>query len=250
MSTAPWQKITAAYTYICSFRSHGAARRDRESANRARTPDAADAEKELADELLNRLRLLENSLDIDASKIKSEWNAIESSINSPQAKLAALRTLFTALSIQHSKLAKQHLLPVNLPGAATNIATPITVETSAGDLIDRLTILEIKLEHIEDTAKLKNVRHEYELLTATLVATILPSDVLTKLRIELKSVNELLWKIEDDIRDHERSGSFGESFVTLARSVYRTNDRRATLKRQINEHLGSGVVEEKSYAAY
>ncbi len=127
---------------------------------------------------------------------------------------------------------------------------PLLVEISAGELIDKITILEIKLQNLQDSAKLANVRHEYERLTATLRREILPSETLAALTEALKTVNAELWRIEDDIRAQERIQSFGAEFVALARSVYRMNDRRAALKREINALLRSDIVEEKSYAAY
>jgi hypothetical protein len=129
-------------------------------------------------------------------------------------------------------------------------AMAIHIEVSPGELIDRITILEIKLERIEDPAKLKNIRHEYELSVAALRQAAAESARLTELHRELKQVNEKLWVIEDDIRDCERARRFDTAFIELARAVYITNDRRAALKRQINELLKSAIVEEKSYAAY
>jgi hypothetical protein len=125
----------------------------------------------------------------------------------------------------------------------------LMVDLSAGELIDKITILEIKLAHIEDPAKRANVRHEHELLSAT-AATLPQSPQLTALTEALKEVNQALWRIEDDIRDKERAQSFDAEFIALARSVYRTNDRRAALKREINALLQSEIVEEKSYASY
>ena len=126
----------------------------------------------------------------------------------------------------------------------------IQIEVSPGELIDRITILEIKLERIKDAAKLRNIRHEYDLSVAALEKAASASARLTELHRELKQVNEKLWVIEDDIRDHERARNFDARFIELARAVYITNDRRAALKRQINELLKSAIVEEKSYAAY
>src|SRR5580693_853860 len=108
----------------------------------------------------------------------------------------------------------------------------ILIEISPGELIDRLTILEIKLDNISDPAKLANVRREYESLKASSRSNILETPEIARLTADLKVVNSELWKIEDDIRCHERSSDFGESFVKLARSVYRTNDKRAALKRR------------------
>jgi hypothetical protein len=94
------------------------------------------------------------------------------------------------------------------------------------------------------------VRHEYDILTAERDRAVRPSEALDRLSADLKAVNEALWVIEDDIRDCERAKDFGPKFIELARSVYRQNDRRAQLKRDINLLLGSAIVEEKSYAKY
>ncbi|TAL81755.1 MAG: hypothetical protein EPN75_03670 [Beijerinckiaceae bacterium] len=126
----------------------------------------------------------------------------------------------------------------------------LMVAISAGELIDKITILEIKLENISDPAKLANIRYEHDRLAATLREAISESATLSALTQELKSVNAELWRIEDDIRDQERAKTFGAEFIALARSVYRTNDRRAALKRKIDTFLQSDIVEEKSYAAY
>ncbi len=127
---------------------------------------------------------------------------------------------------------------------------PILVEIAAGELIDKITILEIKLDQIGAADKRANIRHEYEQLTAVFRAHVPPSDELAELTAALKAANLELWRIEDDIRACERIKDFGPEFVTLARSVYQTNDRRAALKRKINILLQSPIVEEKSYAAY
>ena len=107
---------------------------------------------------------------------------------------------------------------------------PLLIETSAGELIDKITILEIKLQNIRDPSKLANIAHEHELLTATLQQEIPRSAALTTLTAALKSVNAELWQIEDAIREQERAQSFGAEFVALARSVYRTNDRRPSME--------------------
>jgi Family of unknown function (DUF6165) len=126
----------------------------------------------------------------------------------------------------------------------------IMVEIAAGELIDKITILEIKLENISNGMKLANIRREYETLSAVLHEQISQTDALSRLTSSLKEVNAELWRIEDEIRDQERAKTFGAEFVALARSVYRTNDRRAALKREINELLRSAIVEEKSYSTY
>ncbi|MGO9005644.1 MAG: DUF6165 family protein [Beijerinckiaceae bacterium] len=126
----------------------------------------------------------------------------------------------------------------------------LMVEIAPGELIDKITVLEIKLENIPDDAKLANVRREYDILTEVLRKEVALTDALSRLTAALKEVNAELWRIEDDIRNQERAKAFGAKFVALARSVYRTNDRRAALKREINELLSSAIIEEKSYAAY
>jgi hypothetical protein len=123
----------------------------------------------------------------------------------------------------------------------------ILVPTSPGELIDKITILTLKADKISDPAKLANVRHELAVLS-DLAATALPHSAgLQSLWDELQQINAALWVIEDEIRDHDSAGDFGASFVALARAVYQTNDRRAAVKKQINLHLGSAIVEEKSY---
>jgi hypothetical protein len=129
-------------------------------------------------------------------------------------------------------------------------AMAILIEVAPGELIDKLTILEIKKANITDPAKLRNVQHEYDVLAQVLSEQVPSSESLTGLTAELKAINEELWKIEDVIRDCERDRDFGPKFIELARAVYHTNDRRAAVKRQINVLLDSPIIEEKSYAAY
>ena len=127
---------------------------------------------------------------------------------------------------------------------------PVLVEIAPGELIDKITILRIKDERIADAAKRANVRAELDTLEAARRAALPDDPEIDRLEAGLKAVNEALWEIEDAIRDCEREGDFGPRFVELARSVYRTNDRRAELKRAVNLHLGSRLVEEKSYTPY
>jgi hypothetical protein len=125
----------------------------------------------------------------------------------------------------------------------------LSVPTSPGELLDKISILEIKAERIDDETKLENVRHELTVLCDVRRA-LTSSAALSALTSELKSVNESLWDVEDALRDCERGLKFGPRFVELARSVYRHNDRRSALKRQINALLGSRLIEEKAYAPY
>jgi hypothetical protein len=123
----------------------------------------------------------------------------------------------------------------------------VKVPVSFGELIDKITILEIKTERMTDDDKLKNVRHELELLQAEREASAPAAPTLDAMTRELKAVNLALWDIEDRIRDYERQSDFGPEFIRLARAVYQTNDRRAAIKRRINEITGSALIEEKSY---
>lgn len=134
---------------------------------------------------------------------------------------------------------------------STTIAGDVTIQLpiSPGELLDKLTILEIKAARIQDSVKLANVRRELELVRGVTAQAIPARDDIAGLRAELAAVNEQLWSIEDELRECERAADFGPRFIELARSVYRTNDRRAAIKRDINSRLGSELVEEKSYAA-
>jgi hypothetical protein len=127
---------------------------------------------------------------------------------------------------------------------------PILVQTAPGELIDKITILQIKSERMTDADKLRNVGIELKTLVAARDAAMTVTDELAEVSAQLKCVNEELWEIEDAIRACEREGDFGPRFIELARAVYHSNDKRAALKRAINELLGSTLVEEKSYAAY
>lgn len=127
-----------------------------------------------------------------------------------------------------------------------SILTPI----GTGELIDKITILEIKAERITDPARSANVRTELSLLRHRRDAALPPGPLLDALTRRLKSINERIWDLEDAIRDCERRGDFGPAFVTVARAVYRTNDERAAVKREINLATGSNLIEEKSYASY
>lgn len=125
--------------------------------------------------------------------------------------------------------------------------TDILVPISPGELLDKITILEIKSERIDDPAKVANVRIELDLLNGVWEGAVSEDAFITRLRAELKAINETLWEIEDEIREEETLARFGSRFIELARAVYVTNDRRAAAKREVNVHLGSKILEEKSY---
>ena len=126
----------------------------------------------------------------------------------------------------------------------------IKVPVSPGEVLDKITILEIKSERMSDPEKVANVRVELALLQDTWTEFIKDDGVIRDLHAQLKEVNEALWEIEDDIRDKERAKEFDERFIELARAVYVTNDRRSKVKKELNLHLGSEIVEEKSYQDY
>ena len=123
------------------------------------------------------------------------------------------------------------------------------VEISNGELLDKFSILEIKMGNITDPAKLANIENEYKELTSD-CTDLLRNSTISSLYAELKSINQKLWVVEDDIRECERSKDFGQEFISLAREVYFTNDERARVKKEINLASGSSLVEEKSYQAY
>jgi len=126
----------------------------------------------------------------------------------------------------------------------------LLVPISPGELIDKITILEIKSARMTDTAKLHNVRTELALLNETWRASAFAAVDITAEWAGLRDVNGALWDIEDRIRDKERANLFDAEFIELARAVYVTNDERAAIKRRINTKLGSSLVEEKSYRDY
>ena len=126
----------------------------------------------------------------------------------------------------------------------------INIPISPGELVDKITILEIKKEFIVDSNKLKNINYEYNLLMKIYNDDVSKTDGVDVLKTKLKNINLSLWKIEDDIRDCERDKIFDNTFVELARSVYFTNDKRSKVKLEINLLLNSSLVEEKSYKDY
>jgi hypothetical protein len=121
------------------------------------------------------------------------------------------------------------------------------IEVSNGEIIDKLTIVQIKLERIKDRAKLKNLQKEYKILVTASSSIIRTED---PLYVALYQVNCDLWDIEDRIRDLERKKNFGVDFISTARQVYIKNDKRSELKREINIRTSSGLIEEKSYEKY
>jgi len=126
----------------------------------------------------------------------------------------------------------------------------ILIPISPGELLDKITILEIKSERIASAEKKANVNKELAMLNNVWIDAVTEDTDIKSMRSEMKSINETLWDIEDDIRDEERDKRFEARFIELARSVYVTNDQRADVKKRINLHLKSDIVEEKSYQDY
>lgn len=126
----------------------------------------------------------------------------------------------------------------------------IKVPVSAGELLDKISILRIKRDRLSDESKRRNVVFELQQLEAVAHTELFGKDIYGALFQDLLEVNARLWDIEEAKRDCERRKTFDRHFISLARSVYLENDRRAHLKRTLNEMLGSEIVEEKSYAAY
>ena len=126
----------------------------------------------------------------------------------------------------------------------------LQVPVSVGEVLDKITILQIKLAYISDGAKRVNIQKELDALLPLVASDAFTTDQMQGLVAELKAVNEVLWKIEDDIREKEAAKNFNAEFIRLARSVYITNDKRAEIKKQINLATGSDLVEEKLYESY
>ena len=126
----------------------------------------------------------------------------------------------------------------------------LQVPVSVGEVLDKITILQIKLAHISNAAKRTNIQNELDALLPLVAGDAFTTDQMQALMTELKSVNEALWDIEDDIREKEAAKSFDAEFIRLARAVYVTNDKRAEIKKQINLATGSALIEEKSYGSY
>ena len=124
------------------------------------------------------------------------------------------------------------------------------IPISWGELFDKITILEIKLENLKEKNALKNVKTEFDHLFSIFDKGFSENTIANQLMADLKIVNQKLWNIEDMIRDKERSKIFDQEFIELAREVYFTNDERSRIKRNINEVFGSYLIEEKSYADY
>ena len=126
----------------------------------------------------------------------------------------------------------------------------LQVPVSVGEVLDKITILQIKLAHISNATKRVNIQNELNALLPLAAGDAFRTDQMQGLMAELKAVNESLWDIEDDIREKEAAKSFDTEFIRLARAVYLTNDKRAEIKKQINLVTGSALVEEKSYESY
>ncbi len=126
----------------------------------------------------------------------------------------------------------------------------VKIPVSVGELVDKITILEIKNKKIKDIKKLSNIKLELKLLNEFFRKKKLNTKLIKKLKSHLYNVNLKLWNVEDKLRDHEYKNKFNQNFVKLARKVYFLNDKRSKIKKEINESLGSKIIEEKSYKEY
>jgi hypothetical protein len=131
-----------------------------------------------------------------------------------------------------------------------NSANKIYAEISVGELLDKISILEIKQKNLKDNEKIKIVNKELESLNMTLKKEVTMTEEIQSLYQDLKKINSMLWDIEDGKRDCERNKDFGDKFIELARSVYIENDNRAKIKNKINQLSGSNISEVKSYDKY
>ena len=127
--------------------------------------------------------------------------------------------------------------------------TPL-IPVSWGEIFDKITILQIKIENLQEKNALKNVKTEYDQLNTIYASNFVENEIARNLFNDLKKINKKLWDIEDKIRDKERSKKFDKEFIELARNVYFTNDERSKIKRNINETFGSQIIEEKLYSKY
>jgi len=132
----------------------------------------------------------------------------------------------------------------------TNKSKKILSEISAGELLDKISILEIKLEKIRDKNNLKEINKEYKILKNAQNSYVEVTDKIEKLFKEIKEVNTNLWNIEDKLRICEKNKDYGKNFIELARSVYLNNDKRSIIKLEINKILGSNIREIKQYVNY
>ena len=126
----------------------------------------------------------------------------------------------------------------------------VKIPVSVGELVDKITILEIKNKKIKDIKKLSNIKLELKLLNELFRKKKLNTKLIKKLKNYLYDVNLKLWNVEDKLRDHEYKNKFNQNFVKLARKVYFLNDKRSKIKKDINESVGSKIIEEKSYKEY
>jgi hypothetical protein len=165
-----------------------------------------------------------------------------------QARLGDWEELFARIAAELAAVVSGRADRV--PAAKPRCLLPIYARLAPGELFDKISILEIKRGHISDPAKLWSICRELEQLREHQEAALATSSLVDGLSNELSEINERLWEIEDSIRACEARGDFGARFIELARSVYRSNDARSAIKRQINDVLGSELTEEKLYPPY
>jgi hypothetical protein len=164
-----------------------------------------------------------------------------------QAEKGNWKSVFERIaSTVEANVTKQDLQLMDKPRQLMALAIPGAI----GELIDKITILEIKESHVKEATKLDNIRLELGLLRQLKADCGYGGERLTKLEVELKATNCVLWNVEDALREHEARGDFAAGFVSLARQVYKTNDQRAALKKKINALFNSVIIEKKLYQKY
>jgi hypothetical protein len=199
-----------------------------------------EAERELNDALAARVMALEVNVESGANSLNAEWDAIERGKNSAAQKQIALRLLFKNLAAQFQRLKRQ--AKPSERTAPTSAAAAIVIPISAGDLIDRLTLVEIHIARASDATQLTELQRDYEILLATLVDSLPPSEALNALRAQLKDLNEARRRIETELHECETADDFGSTFVSSARTLMRVNADHADLKRRIDAHSSNATI--------
>lgn len=188
---------------------------------------------------------IQNTADVEALVTRIEALELRIMASGADTARASAATMTTSARLEEA-IETLQTLPLSR-GASEK---EIFLRTAPGELVDRLSILDIKLERISDPAKLANVKAEHGVVLALYEDVLGSQDEMKEFRETLREINGRIWDLEDEIRAFERSRDFGDGFVAAARKIYATNDERASVKRQINVKCDSDLIEEKSYTPY
>jgi hypothetical protein len=199
-----------------------------------------EAERELNDALAARIIALEGNVDSTATALIAAWDAIERGRNTKTQKQIALRLIFKNLALQFQRLKKRTEIAEHTEQSPSSL--PIGIQISAGDFIDRLTLLEIDIARARDATEAIGLRQDYEMLSASLAESVTPSEGLNQLRTELKTCNESRRRLDDALRAADVAGDIGAEFVASTRARLRLDDTRAALKRRICAYAGSATI--------